>query len=110
MHKLAHRLAPALLAAALAVVAPALAQGTPAAPAADPTRGALLYDTHCIACHTTQLHWRDKRVATDWASLRQQVQRWQGAAGLAWNGDDIDAVALHLNQRFYRFRRPTALQ
>ena len=25
------------------------------------SRGELLYTTHCIACHSTQVHWRDKR-------------------------------------------------
>jgi len=40
---------------------------------ADPThslsRGELLYSTHCIACHTAQVHWRDKKQATDWELL-----------------------------------------
>jgi mono/diheme cytochrome c family protein len=26
-------------------------------------RGERLYTTHCIACHSTQMHWRDKWVA-----------------------------------------------
>src|ERR1700757_114536 len=39
--------------------------------------GALLYETHCIACHTTQVHWRDQRLATDWTTLSAQVRRWQ---------------------------------
>lgn len=24
------------------------------------SRGELLYSTHCIACHSTQIHWREK--------------------------------------------------
>jgi hypothetical protein len=67
------------------------------------TRGALLYDAHCIACHTEQMHWREQRAATDWSSLKFQVRRWQGNAGLQWGDDDIDAVARFLNERFYRF-------
>jgi mono/diheme cytochrome c family protein len=76
-----------------------------AAPAADaaPTRGELLYTTHCIACHNSQMHWRDQRLATDWASLRAQVRRWQGVANLGWSDDDILEVARHLNDRIYRF-------
>lgn len=73
-----------------------------AAPPA-PTRGELLYTTHCIACHDTQMHWRERRLATDWASLRAQVRRWQGAAHLGWSDDDILEVARHLNDRIYRF-------
>ena len=68
-----------------------------------PTRGELLYTTHCIACHTTQMHWRDRKLVTDWASLKVQVRRWQGAAQLNWNEDDIDDVARFLNDAFYRF-------
>ena len=73
-----------------------------AAPPA-PTRGELLYTTHCIACHNSQMHWRDKRLATDWASLQAQVRRWQGVAKLGWNEDDILEVTRHLNERIYRY-------
>lgn len=69
-------------------------------------RGALLYENHCGACHTTQMHWRNNRAATDWASLRALVRRWQGVAQLNWSDEDIDEVARHLNGRFYRFEEP----
>ncbi|MEP6792549.1 MAG: cytochrome c [Ramlibacter sp.] len=71
--------------------------------APSPTRGQLLYNTHCIACHTTQMHWRDDRQATDWDSLKVQVRRWQGNAGLAWTDEDITDVARHLNNTIYKF-------
>jgi mono/diheme cytochrome c family protein len=78
--------------------------------AAEPTpsnaRGELLYSTHCVSCHTTQVHWRDKRLATDWARLRMQVNRWQGNTGLGWSDDDITAVTRYLNDLFYRFSAP----
>ena len=66
-------------------------------------RGELLYATHCQACHTTQVHWREKRLATDWAGLAAQVERWQANARLGWSGEDVNAVARYLNGRFYRF-------
>jgi len=44
------------------------------------SRGELLYLTHCGECHTTQMQWRDKKAATDWASLKFQVRRWQDAS------------------------------
>ncbi len=69
------------------------------------SRGELLYSTHCIACHTTQMHWRDKKLATDWDSLKAQVRRWQAAAKLQWSDDDIVQVARHLNERIYRFEQ-----
>jgi mono/diheme cytochrome c family protein len=67
------------------------------------SRGELLYSTHCVTCHTEQMHWRAKKQATDWASLKVQVRRWQGNAGLNWSDDDIVEVARYLNARFYRF-------
>ena len=70
---------------------------------AQQSRGELLYSTHCIFCHTTQMHWRDKKLATDWTSLRFQVRRWQDNAGLAWNEADIREVTLYLNESIYRY-------
>jgi mono/diheme cytochrome c family protein len=75
-------------------------------PLPNPSRGELLYATHCIACHTSQMHWRDARLASDWASLRALVRRWQEEARLAWSESDIDEVTRHLNQRHYRFALP----
>lgn len=79
--------------------------GSAAAQAA-PTRGQLLYETHCRACHSTQMHWREKRQVTDWASLVAQVRRWQGETNLNWSAADIDAVAHHLNGAIYRVAVP----
>lgn len=66
-------------------------------------RGELLYTTHCIACHSTQVHWRDQRRATDLASLNEQVRYWQGRALLSWTEDDIAEVTRYLNESIYRF-------
>jgi len=74
--------------------------------AADEGRGKLLYETHCIACHTTQLHWRAKRQASDWSLLLAQVTRWQAEARLGWSPADIEAVARHLNETVYHHRLP----
>ena len=81
----------------------AMAQAAPA-----PSRGQLLYGTHCIACHDQRLHWRDQRRATDWTTLRDWVRHWQGAEQLRWGDDDIDEVARHLNDTIYRFPSPVA--
>lgn len=76
---------------------------SPAARAQD--RGELLYSTHCGACHTTQMHWRAARSATDWPSLKAQVRRWQSVASLAWTDDDVLAVAHYLNNSIYHFEQ-----
>ena len=72
-----------------------------AAPAA--TRGELLHSTHCVTCHTTQMHWRNDRQAFDWESLKLQVRRWQGNAGLTWNDADIAEVSRYLNEMIYHY-------
>ncbi len=82
-------------------IATAAAQAMP-----DPQRGELLYSTHCIACHTTQIHWRDKKLARDYPSLVAEVGRWQKLAGLGWNADDVASVARHLNALFYHYPVP----
>lgn len=84
-----------------------LASGLPAAAQpADATRGQLLYVTHCIECHTVQMHWRTPSRVRDWDGLKAQVRRWQGEARLQWSEKDIEAVARHLNGAIYRLPRP----
>lgn len=80
--------------------------GTAAAQSGVPSRGELLYTTHCVACHNEQMHWRQFRLATDWLSLKEQVQRWQTTAKLRWSDEDVEAVAGYLNDSIYRYVRP----
>jgi mono/diheme cytochrome c family protein len=70
-------------------------------------RGELLYAMHCMACHSDQVHWRDKKLATDWRNLQSEVERWQGLSGLRWNPQDIADVAHYLNTAYYHY--PAAL-
>jgi mono/diheme cytochrome c family protein len=72
----------------------------------DPQRGELLYSNHCIACHSTQIHWRDKKLAKDYQSLLAEVGRWQRLGGLGWNDEDISAVARYLNTLYYHYPAP----
>lgn len=92
-----------VLLACLASWAPAQAQAP-----SGPSRGELLYSTHCLACHSSQLHWRDKQAAQNWAGLKAQVRLWQITAGLSWSEEDITEVATYLNTRFYQFPLPQA--
>ncbi len=89
------RLLIACVAVSLAATSPAMGQ----------SRGELLYATHCIACHTTELHWRDQRSARDWRGLKAQVRRWQDAASLAWDDRDILEVTRYLNESIYQFEQ-----
>ena len=73
-----------------------------AQPAAEVSRGQLLYDTHCLACHSEKLHWREGRLVKDWPTLKHQVQRFQAVANLGWSDEDILEVAGYLNRSIYR--------
>lgn len=66
-------------------------------------RGKLLYTTHCSACHTSEIHWREQRLVTDWRSLKAQVRRWQASIGLRWSEAEIGDVAHYLNAVYYDF-------
>jgi len=88
----------ALVAVSAAAQAQAQAQTGPAT-----ERGQLLYNTHCVACHDKQMHWRQNKKATDWVSLVAQVRRWQATEKLSWNDEDIKQVALYLNDTIYRY-------
>lgn len=79
-----------------------LAIGLTTQAAAAQQRGEMLYQAHCVACHTVQIHWRAQRLVWNWSSLLQQVRRWQDNAALAWTERDIADVAHYLNQRYYR--------
>ena len=85
------------LALHLAVPAAALAQ-----PGTQVARGELLYTTHCHTCHSEQMHWRDQKRVTGWASLLAETRRWQQNAGGSWDPGDTEAIACHMNARFYR--------
>jgi len=103
-----------LVGSALLAGSAALAQG-PAQPGGTvpqprTTRGGLLYETHCIACHNSQMHWRDARTVRDWAGLVAQVRNWQDRARLQWSEADILEVARHLNAAIYRLPQPAPVQ
>lgn len=72
----------------------------------EPQRGELLYSNHCIACHSTQIHWRDKKLVKDYQSLLSEVGRWQKLGGLGWNDEDISVVARYLNTLHYHYPTP----
>ena len=94
--------------AAAACAAGSIGAGAQSAPGMTETPGAVLYSTHCVACHAKDVHWRDGRLVTDWASLNAQVRRWQINGGLRWTDEDVSEVARYLNALHYRFPVPDA--
>lgn len=90
--------------AAAGVAVYALAQGPTPPPGM--SQGELLYTTHCVACHTKDIHWREKKLAKDWNTLVELVRRWQASGHLNWGEEEIAAVAHYLNSAFYKFPEP----
>lgn len=101
-------LGPFLCALALAAGCASPPPERPAQPVANADRGGALYRNECNACHTAQLHWREKRLVRTWDDLLFQVSRWQGIAGLAWTREDITDTAAYLNALFYDLPCPVA--
>jgi cytochrome c5 len=79
------------------------AQKLPALPT--PSRGQLLYDNHCTACHESMVHIRTRQQVKSMQELRNQVARWAAYAKLRWNKGEIEEVARYLNTRFYQFEK-----
>jgi len=89
--------------AMIGLIAAAALAAAGAAAAPTESRGELLYTTYCVGCHTTEVHWRDHRLAQNWATLKAEVTRWQQTAGLSLDAPDIDAIAVYLNGLYYHF-------
>lgn len=70
--------------------------------AADASRGQLLYENHCMVCHTSVVHVRERRKANSLEEIETWIIRWQAQLGLNWDSGEVDDVAEFLNQRFYR--------
>lgn len=94
----------AALLLACAVSGGVQAQGAAPAPSGgDETTGRMLYTAQCSGCHRAQMHWRDRKIARDWATLVREVRRWQQNSGLAWSDEEVLAVARYLNATWYHF-------
>ena len=91
---------------AVLFVASGPATGADTQPARDASRGELLYSTHCVGCHGAQIHWREKTLVTDGASLQAQVNRWQVVSGLKWSNEDVAEVSRYLNTLYYHYPVP----
>jgi mono/diheme cytochrome c family protein len=72
-------------------------------------RGRALYETRCIACHETSVHRRASRRATDFPALRREIERWSATLGGEWRAEELDAVTIFLNDRYYRYPCPSTV-
>jgi len=75
------------------------------AQAQDLQRGKLLYETYCATCHAERLHGRDKTVVKSMADLRDMVARWARETKRSFTLDELEDMALYLNQSHYRLTK-----
>ncbi|MGW8229203.1 MAG: hypothetical protein ACWGOW_09895 [Gammaproteobacteria bacterium] len=66
-------------------------------------RGEMLYSNHCLGCHESIVHVREKRTAKNLDALRGAVSRWSQELDLKWSSREIEDVVLYLNLRYYHY-------
>ena len=66
-------------------------------------RGEMLYSNHCLDCHESIVHIREKRSAKNLDALRSAVTRWSQQLELKWSSREIEDVVLYLNLRYYHY-------
>lgn len=66
-------------------------------------RGEMLYSNHCLGCHESMIHIREKRRVQHLEALRDTVTRWSQELNLNWSSEEIEDVVLYLNIRYYHY-------
>jgi mono/diheme cytochrome c family protein len=88
---------------AAAVGALALSGAASEAEAADKERGRVLYENHCVVCHTPKVHSRPNRIPLTVDELRQIVVNWAKEENLHWSDEEVNDVVWYLNTTRYRY-------
>lgn len=70
------------------------------------SRGQMLYENHCMQCHESVLHIRERRAVKTLPELRASVTHWAGEAMAPWRAEEIAEVVRYLNDRYYRLTEP----
>ena len=68
-----------------------------------PTRGQMLYENHCMACHESVVFIRDKQRIQSLKALRGKVSHWASYLHVGWGKDEVEEVVSHLNSQYYKF-------
>jgi len=68
-----------------------------------PSRGQMLYENHCMACHESVVFIRDNHRIQSLKALRGRVSHWASYLHLRWGKDEVEEVVTHLNNRYYKF-------
>lgn len=75
----------------------------PAVIAADPGPGRALYEARCGGCHSESVHNDASRKARNLDEVRARVAHFASQLATGWAPRDLDDVAVHLNELFYKF-------
>lgn len=68
------------------------------------SRGQLLYENHCTACHTSSVNSRNPRKAHNMSDLSLWVEKWAKVQNLTWSKDELSDVVDYLNQEYYHLK------
>lgn len=71
----------------------------------DAWRGRLLHENHCTSCHTSTLHLRENRAATNRAEVKAFIERWVKTQNLVWTDEDKADVLAYLIENFYEYEK-----
>lgn len=77
--------------------------GANGGPSRSAYRGELLYENHCLGCHTSVAHIRENRRARTPSEVQAWVARWAGELKLSWTTEEVGDVARFLVRRYYKF-------
>ena len=69
---------------------------------ADFERGRLLYESHCVVCHTSKVHRRVPRLRVNRDHLRFIVTVWVRHESMRWSQQDIEDVVHYLDRTYYQ--------
>jgi mono/diheme cytochrome c family protein len=78
-----------------------LSMGQARAQVPDFERGRLLYENHCVVCHTPKVHRRVPPLPTDKDHLRFIVTVWVRHESMRWSQQDIEDVVHYLDRTYY---------
>jgi len=76
----------------------------PVMPPAVP-RGQMLYENHCMSCHESVVHIRERQQVKSLQQLRARVLYWADYLQMHWGREEVEEVFIYLNDQYYRFER-----
>ena len=67
------------------------------------SRGQMLYENHCMACHDSVVHIRGNRRTQSLPEFQARVLHWAAYLQLRWGNEEVEDVVSHLISWYYTF-------